>query len=79
MRPPADAVAGISDDGLKHLAGLTALEYLALPGCTIYGTGLEHLAKLPRLATLDLAGTQVDDKAADALAALPALAHHGVP
>jgi hypothetical protein len=42
----------VTDDSLKHLAGLTKLEYLSLGGTPITDAGLEHLRGLVHLKEL---------------------------
>lgn len=78
---------GISDDGLRHLAGLTVIRELdignldpphALRGATfpvntITSAGVGHLKGLTSLRSLNLGGLPVDDADLDALKDLPNL------
>jgi len=74
---PADTRVGladtqVSDAGLAHLKGLTALEVLHLFGTQVSDAGLEHLKGLTALKQLTLHGTQVSDAGIEELeAALP--------
>lgn len=52
----------ITDDGLKHLQGLTDLQYLCLQRTAVTDTGLLHLRRLTELQDLDVEKTQVTDK-----------------
>jgi hypothetical protein len=52
----------VTDEGLKHLAGLKALTHLNLFGTNVTDAGLEHLAELKALTVLNLARTKVTDK-----------------
>ena len=52
---------GVTDAGMKHLKGLTALEHLDLQHTTVGDAGLEHLKGLIKLKKLILAGTPVTD------------------
>lgn len=54
---------GTTDAGLEHLASLSYLESLSIPGAQIKGPGLKHLAGLTRLHELDIEQTQIDDAA----------------
>jgi hypothetical protein len=72
--------AKITDVGLKHLSGLTALEELYLPDASlplgnekITGAGLAQLVGLGKLHTLSLHGTKIDDAALSNLKALTSL------
>jgi hypothetical protein len=51
----------LTDDGLRHLANLPALQHLDLTGTNITDAGIEVLRSLPRLRTLKLSWTQVTD------------------
>jgi hypothetical protein len=63
--------AGVSDEGLVHLAEMTGLEELSLGGQEkLTGVGLKHLAKLSKVKNLYLGGTGVTD---DGLAGLTGL------
>lgn len=65
---------GGTDDGLRHLAGMSRLKKLSLYAAHgITGRGLEHLAGLERLEVLDLSATDLGDEAAEVLARLPRL------
>jgi len=68
------SVTGVTDDDLKCLAGLTALEELSLcENPLLSGSGLAHLKGKPRLRAIDTWGTPLTDAAAPHLAACPAL------
>ena len=54
----------IGDDALKHLAGLTNLEYLNLYGTHVTDAGLEHLKGMKNLKKLYLWQTRVSFDAA---------------
>lgn len=60
----------VSDDGLKHLAGMTSLTKLRLSNTQIKGEGLKHLAGLMQLPNLTLSHTQVGDEGLKHLAGL---------
>lgn len=49
----------ITDDGLRHIAQLSALEELELVGCEVSDRGVAHLSILTALKSLDLMDTQV--------------------
>ncbi len=49
----------ITNDGLRHLSGLTQLRRLSLRHADITDDGLYYLEDLPNLSTLDLTGTSV--------------------
>ena len=51
----------VTDAGLAHLKGLTALHMLDLTNTRVSGTGLEHLQGLTSLKVLYLCDTQVTD------------------
>ena len=62
----------VTDAGLAHLAGLTALEQLHLDRTQVTDVGLVHLAGLTALKELDLTRTDVTDVgAAELQKALP--------
>jgi serine/threonine protein kinase len=44
----------VTDDGLKHLIGLSDLSLLSLPASKVSGAGMEHLGKMEQLTHLDL-------------------------
>jgi len=52
----------ITDAGLKHLAGLTKLEYLNLQGQHITDDGLKHLSGMANLQTLSLSFLGITDE-----------------
>jgi len=52
----------ITDAGLKHLAGLTKLEYLNLMGQHITDEGLKHLSGMTNLETLSLSFAGITDE-----------------
>jgi Leucine-rich repeat (LRR) protein len=52
----------ITDAGLKHLAGLTKLEYLNLQGQHITDVGLKHLSGMTHLESLALSFSGITDK-----------------
>ena len=52
----------ITDAGLKHLAGLTKLEYLNLQGQHITDEGLKHLSGMTNLQTLSLSFSGITDE-----------------
>lgn len=58
----------LTDTGLRHLAGLPALEHLDLSGTPITDAGLDVLRHLPKLRTLSLAWTRITDEGAGVLA-----------
>jgi Leucine-rich repeat (LRR) protein len=64
---------GLTDAGLKELAGLKNLTSLNLAGLNVTGAGLKELADLKILTTLDLSGTQVTDAGLKGLAGLTSL------
>ena len=55
------SLGGVTDAGMKHLKGLTALEHLDLAHTTVGDAGLEHLKGLIKLKKLSIAGTPVTD------------------
>jgi len=64
---------GVSDTGLAHLEGLTALEMLALNGTLVSDVGLAHLQGLTALELLYLFSTEVSDAGLAHLKGLTAL------
>jgi len=50
---------GVTDAGLRHVAGLTELGSLNLSGTQVTDSGLRQLTRLTKLKYLDLSGTQV--------------------
>jgi len=66
-------VTQVSDAGLAHLKGLTALEVLYLDHTFVGDAGLAHLKGLTALETLDLDNTQVSDAGLAHLKGLTAL------
>ena len=63
----------ITDDGLKHLANLEALQVLDLSRTDITDAGLEHLKGLTALRSLSLGDTKISDAAVETLKELPSL------
>ncbi|MBC8873173.1 MAG: hypothetical protein H8E44_27380 [Planctomycetes bacterium] len=62
----------VTDDGLKHLTGLTNLSHLSLSGTPVTDDGLRHLTGLTSLRSLDVCDTQVTDEGVmELLEALP--------
>jgi hypothetical protein len=59
---------GVTDEGLRHLAKLPALQHLDLSGTGITDAGLQVVRQLPRLRTISLAWTRVTDAGIGALA-----------
>lgn len=55
-------VPRITDAGLKHLMGLTKLEYLNLQGQLITDAGLKHLSGMTSLQTLSLSFSGITDE-----------------
>ncbi len=53
---------GITDDGLKHLAGITTLGALNVSKTSVTGSGFAHLRQLRNLKTIMLDGSAVTDK-----------------
>ena len=51
----------VTDAGLEHLKGLTAIQLLALKNTQVTDAGLEHIKSLTAMQTLGLSGTQVTD------------------
>jgi hypothetical protein len=65
-------LAGITDAGLVHLAGLTGLRWLRLADTAMSEAGIVHLEKLINLPFLDVSRTKADDFVAqDVRRALP--------
>jgi hypothetical protein len=71
-----DAITGLNlggskaltDEGVRHLARLSALKFLDLSGTAITNRGLAVLRELPMLENLSLAGTRITDEAVAHLA-----------
>jgi Leucine-rich repeat (LRR) protein len=59
---------GVTDEGSRHLAGMSRLKRLDLSGTSITDRGLEILRHLPALDNLSLAGTAITDAGARELA-----------
>ena len=53
--------AGLTDDGVAHLKGLSQLSYLRLSRTQVTDAGLAHLEGLSELQELDLSRTQVTE------------------
>jgi internalin A len=64
---------GVSDEGMKHVAGLKGLETLNLGYTGVTDAGLKRLAGLSGLRTLNLAGDRITDERLKELAALKQL------
>jgi Leucine-rich repeat (LRR) protein len=64
---------GVTDEGLRHLAGMMTLKRLDISGTAITDRGLEVLRHLPALEILSLAGTAISDAGARELAHCHAL------
>ena len=75
LMPNGEAASplGVSDDDLKHLAGLPGLSVLELWSPRITDAGLVHLAKLKNLTSLDLMQTRITDNGLDHLSGLERL------
>ena len=58
----------LTDEGVRHLARLTALKHLDLSGTAITDRGLQVLRGLPALQTVSLAMTRVTDEGVSHLA-----------
>jgi Leucine-rich repeat (LRR) protein len=65
--------AGVGDDGMQHLNGMSNLRRLALGNTRVGDSGIARLSTLKELQFLDLAATKVTDAAAPDLAAFPKL------
>jgi len=66
--------AGISDEGIRHLSGLTNLESLGIVGqCRITDVGLKHLANMQKLYRLQIMDGHFSDRALQYLENLPSL------
>lgn len=66
--------AAITDEGLRHVAGLTGLEKLDIQYTQVTDAGLEHLRGLTSLVQLYVHGSQVSDAGIEKLEqALPQL------
>ena len=51
----------VTDDGLRHLAGLHRLDWLRLSRARVTDDGLRHLTQLESLQRLELQETEVTD------------------
>jgi Leucine-rich repeat (LRR) protein len=60
----------VSDEGLKHLSGLTSLQKLWLQNTQISDEGLKHLNSMSNLIWLYLDNTQVSDEGLKSLTSL---------
>jgi hypothetical protein len=58
----------VTDEGVRHLARLRALQHLDLSGTSVTDAGLQVLRDLPELRTLSLAWTRVTEEGIGALA-----------
>ena len=67
--------SAVTDEGIRHLARLPALQHLDLSGTAITDAGLEVLRHLPNLRTLSLAWTRTSDRGMQALASCDDLEH----
>jgi hypothetical protein len=66
--------AQVTNEGMKHLAGLIELQGLGLYGAAgVSDAGVAHLTKLQQLRGLDLGGTQTTDEGLKLCAKLPLL------
>jgi hypothetical protein len=65
----------VTDEGVRHLARLPALQHLDLSGTSVTDDGLQVLQHLPRLRTLSLAWTRITAEGMPALARCDALEH----
>jgi hypothetical protein len=63
----------LTDNDVKHLAGLTNLRLLRLSHATITDAGVKHLVGLKELAVLDLSRTAVTDVCLEHVVQLPKL------
>lgn len=63
----------ITDEGLKHLAGLKQLRRLHLANTAITDAEVRHLEGLENLETLNIYGTKVTDAVLESVAKLPKL------
>ncbi len=66
---------GISDAGIKNLAGLTRLEELWITGTEVTDTGLKSLSQLKHLTHLTIEGTRITDAGVQSLGDLRQLTH----
>lgn len=69
------AGASISDDGLRHIRGLSRLKILDLSGTSISDSGLVHIAALTDLEELELSGTSISNTGLKFLRSLRQLKH----
>ena len=60
----------VTDEGLKHLSGLTNLEELDLSGTRVTEKGIEALRNLKAMRRLNLLGVQATDASMDVLAGM---------
>lgn len=60
----------VTDDAMKHLSGLLALESLHINGPKMDGTGLAHLRALPKLKELNLNASTLSEAGGQALSML---------
>lgn len=67
------APSGITDEGIKNIAGFQDLRKLQLDGAGITDAGLKHLAGLKNLTDLTLTGTKVTDAGMAELVKIPKL------
>jgi tRNA A-37 threonylcarbamoyl transferase component Bud32/Leucine-rich repeat (LRR) protein len=65
--------AKVSDDGLKHLSGLTSLRELSLGSTSVTDEGMKHLTWMAELEHLDVADTVVGDGGLKVMGALSSL------
>lgn len=68
----------VTDEGLRHLEGLTSLEDLNLFSSQFTDTGLKSLAMCKSLRRLELAGSQVTDEGLASLQSLTSLEYLGL-
>jgi hypothetical protein len=66
---------GVTDDGVRHLARLPALQHLDVSGTSITDSGLQVVRSLPKLRTISLAWTRVSDEGIGALTHCDELEH----
>lgn len=68
----------LTDEFLKQLAPLPALEDLGLRGTRVTGSGMTYLSRHPRLKELDVYSTDVDDRGVEQLTDCRSLTHAGL-
>jgi hypothetical protein len=51
----------LDDEGLRHLAGLSTLEELAIHSSGVSDAAVEHLVGLKALRKLNVSGTKITD------------------